>query len=52
MVIISMLASQSIAKVWDNASLIATMIAAARLDVWPLSRVSTLNVHVKCVELI
>ena len=47
-----MLASQRTAKVWDNALLIATMIVAARLDVWTHSKLTTLTVHVKYVKLI
>ena len=47
MMIISMLALQRTAKIWDNASLIATVIVAAKLVACQLSKMIMLNVHVK-----
>ena len=50
MMIISMRALQRTVKDQDNASLIAMMIAAAKMAVCLLSKMSMRNVHVKCVS--
>ena len=50
MMIISMRALRRTVNVWDNASLIATVIAVVKSAVSPLLKTSTLNVRVKCVK--